>query len=398
MSETPPDWATSIPSTPNVQLPATGEQFTRPSTVWLFDEAGKLVEQLLRRVVLAIVGIFIPNTSAASQLQTWASGVASGIAGAVAQVSSLAAALLGTPESVIGNLRNVLMDATHSVQNFLDGLHDAFLGGSSSGNTVTSVGTAASSLASTASSANTNAATAQTSADNAQASASSAQIGVSSLAAAVSALQTGGVSASDTFDRASSTDLGSDYSQGYTGPGTSGLSGSGVLCTDGAGNAVWQAGSSTAALRGYAAYITSGMSSDYQMASMVLATKPQSGAGNYLILRMDTSGNGVYAGVHNSTISFGRIASGVFTQLDSQSASIASGDLWEFWIGTSTSAREYVLRRNNGSTVYTFTESGTTSLMGASYRDAGLGMNFPGGFGTPLPGKISVFSFADRNP
>jgi hypothetical protein len=106
----------------------------------------------------------------------------------------------------------------------------------------------------------------------------------------------------------------------------------------------------------------------------------------------------VYGAVHNSTISFGYISGGVFTQFDSQSAAIAAGDIWEFWIGTSTSAREFVMRRNNGSTVYTFTESGTTSLLGASYRNAGFGMNFPGGFGTPLPGKIGVFSFADRNP
>jgi hypothetical protein len=363
----------------------------------LLMDGVKTVQNFLDDLRNAFVGGAGTGFSVAG-LTAAASSLASQANTALTNVTSLAASLLGTPESVMGNIRNVLMDASHSVQNFLDNLHDAFLGGSSSGNTVSSVGTAASSLASTASSANTNAATAQTSADSAQNSANSALIGVSGLGAKVSALETGGESASDTFDRAISTDLGADYSQSYIGSGTAGLSGSGVMATDGSGNAVWRSGSSTTALRSRAIYTPSTMTSDYQMASIVLTTKPGAGSANYIILRADTSGAGVYGAVHNSTISFGYISGGVFTQLNSQSATISAGDLWEFWIGTSTSAREFVLRRNNGSTVYTFTESGTTTLLGAGYRNAGFGMNFPGGFGTPLPAKMGIFSFADRTP
>jgi hypothetical protein len=88
MSETPPDWATSIPSTAKVQLPATGQQITRPSTVWLKDEGAKLIEMLLRRVVLAIVGIFTPNIPAATQLQTWAADVGANISAAGGHISA----------------------------------------------------------------------------------------------------------------------------------------------------------------------------------------------------------------------------------------------------------------------------------------------------------------------
>jgi hypothetical protein len=96
-----------------------------------------------------ISGVTAAATSLASQANA-----------ALTNVTSLAASLLGTPETVIGNIQNVLMDVGHSVQNFLDNLHNAFVGGSSTGNGVASVGSAASSVASTASSASTMASTA----------------------------------------------------------------------------------------------------------------------------------------------------------------------------------------------------------------------------------------------
>lgn len=72
MSETP-DWATAVPSTSNVHLDPSLNNFQRPDIKSLAAQAGKLVEIFLRKVVLAIVGSFTPNVPAFDQLQAWAS-------------------------------------------------------------------------------------------------------------------------------------------------------------------------------------------------------------------------------------------------------------------------------------------------------------------------------------
>ena len=71
-----PEWAAAIPSTPLVHPSADGG-FTRPfSQQQLLQLGADLLEQMLRRVVLAITHAFLPGIPAFEQLQQWADGIA----------------------------------------------------------------------------------------------------------------------------------------------------------------------------------------------------------------------------------------------------------------------------------------------------------------------------------
>jgi hypothetical protein len=75
-------------------------------------------------------------------------------------LSGLLADLIGTPETVIGNITNVIIDGTASVQNFLDDLFNGHTGGSATGKTAAQVKVAVAGTVSTANTASTNATTA----------------------------------------------------------------------------------------------------------------------------------------------------------------------------------------------------------------------------------------------
>lgn len=72
-----PDWARAVPSTAGVHPAASGTGFTRPfSTEQLLQIGADLIEQFLRRIVLAFTHAFIPGIPAFEQLQQWADGIA----------------------------------------------------------------------------------------------------------------------------------------------------------------------------------------------------------------------------------------------------------------------------------------------------------------------------------
>ncbi|WP_100508561.1 autotransporter outer membrane beta-barrel domain-containing protein [Mycobacteroides abscessus] len=69
-----PEWAQSIPSAPVHQ--ERPNELTRPFTAQQLIEFGEqLIEQFLRRVVLAVVGSFIPGEGSFEQLEEWAHSI-----------------------------------------------------------------------------------------------------------------------------------------------------------------------------------------------------------------------------------------------------------------------------------------------------------------------------------
>jgi len=70
-----PEWASAVPSTPLVH-PSADAGFKRPfSQQQLLQMGADLLEQMLRRVVLAITHAFIPGIPAFEQLQQWADSI-----------------------------------------------------------------------------------------------------------------------------------------------------------------------------------------------------------------------------------------------------------------------------------------------------------------------------------
>lgn len=69
-----PDWAVNIPSAP--VHPQESTELNRPFTAQQLIEFGEqLIEQFIRRVVLAVVGTFIPGEPSFDQLQEWAHSI-----------------------------------------------------------------------------------------------------------------------------------------------------------------------------------------------------------------------------------------------------------------------------------------------------------------------------------
>jgi hypothetical protein len=67
-----PDWALEVPFAPVHQKPS-GTDLTRPFTAQQLIEFGlQLMEQLIKRVVLAVAGFFIPGLPSFDQLKNWA--------------------------------------------------------------------------------------------------------------------------------------------------------------------------------------------------------------------------------------------------------------------------------------------------------------------------------------
>lgn len=68
----PPDWAVNIPVVAGIHQEQQN-QLTRALTPQQLEEFGKeLIEQLLKRVVLAVAGVFLPGVSSFDQLKDWA--------------------------------------------------------------------------------------------------------------------------------------------------------------------------------------------------------------------------------------------------------------------------------------------------------------------------------------
>ncbi|MEE3066561.1 MAG: hypothetical protein VYA67_21905 [Actinomycetota bacterium] len=71
MSETPPDWAISVPSVDLHNLPVAPNQLQPPDLSQLGKVLAQLIENGLKQVVLALVGSIFPDTPAFGQLQDW---------------------------------------------------------------------------------------------------------------------------------------------------------------------------------------------------------------------------------------------------------------------------------------------------------------------------------------
>lgn len=237
-----------------------------------------------------------------------------------------------------------------------------------------------------------------TTANSAQGSANTANSEIVTLKARLDA-GTSGALITDTFDRASASTLGASWTQTYE-------SGSGTLGTDGSGAAHWAAAGGGSRFC-TAVYNATTLGTDIQKAQIVLNTemlnyfvKPEV----WLCLRMDSTGDNYVTGmIYEGACEIGYVLSGSYTRIGS-AASIDStpGDLWEFDAGTATSNYEFVLVQN-GFTVCTQIDSGPSSLLGASYRHAGLVVRAGAqvvGFASQQRGHpdIAVFTATDYTP
>ena len=110
MSDAPPDWAVNIPSTELIhQRPE--QEVTRPFEQQdLLQIGAQFIEQFLRSVVEAVVGIFIPGGSAFDQLRDWAEEAADLPTMIASYGAELAAPILNLLGTALGipNLGEVL--------------------------------------------------------------------------------------------------------------------------------------------------------------------------------------------------------------------------------------------------------------------------------------------------
>lgn len=106
-----------------------GGQWTRPFTVQQLVEIGlELMEQFLRRVVNAVVGVFIPGLDAFGQLQDWANDLMNVVNGLVSGLQNLITGLLTAPAAFLGNIFDVLVDGVNTLGNMIGGLFTGFGG------------------------------------------------------------------------------------------------------------------------------------------------------------------------------------------------------------------------------------------------------------------------------
>lgn len=102
MTEQPPDWALDIPSAPIHQERQT--QLERPFTPQQMQQFGnELIQQFLKRVVLAVVGSFIPGVSSFDQLHDWAANIPG-----LAQIIDLIENFPLNGENIVGSIMHLL--------------------------------------------------------------------------------------------------------------------------------------------------------------------------------------------------------------------------------------------------------------------------------------------------
>jgi hypothetical protein len=257
-----------------------------------------------------------------------------------------------------------------------------------------------------------------TNAGVAQGSANTANSGVAGINAYLSGTAIGGIHGSDLFPGSSSSSLGSNYDQHYSGSGagTEGLSGS--------GQARWHAsglifGRMCVAVRNDVTF-----NADQQKTWLILTDVVDYGASVYLMNRVNVASATYYlSGTSGSTGTAAAGSCGVFavltkTLLGANQAQIgwmrngsvnlfgspvtysaSPGDVYGFQTGvTSGSAREYVLQ-HNGNTLIDFTESVGShplSCMGSDYRGPAFAVAAGGGlFGEVGPPDIESFTWCD---
>jgi hypothetical protein len=232
--------------------------------------------------------------------------------------------------------------------------------------------------------------------NTAQGSANLANSEVAVIKSTLESMASGGISGSDTFDRALASTLGSSYSQvGFGGGG-------GTYGTNGLGQASWDASGSSERsfvnIRNDVAFTTK-----YQVCTLLLTEKVKSGGNRsvWMVPRCDSAGNNfVYARVHDDIVEVGAYYSGAFHWWDEVEYDNADGERWDFWAGTSASDRQYVVKRNNV-TILTVNEPGTSSgIDPATYNRPAFAVTAgASAFFAPqsVPPDIDVFTWADRD-
>jgi len=244
-------------------------------------------------------------------------------------------------------------------------------------------------------------------ATNAQGSANLANGGVNSIYAYLSGTAVGGVHGSEAFPGSSSSSLGSSYNEYYTG------SGAGTLGLSGDGKARWHAsgllfGRQCIAVRNDVTLVT-----DQQKSWLLLTDVVDHGAQVFLFNRCNANDvvisgatyhagqNGVFAVLSaviggGARAQLGYMVNGSMTYFGSAQAYSASpGDVYGLQIGTASNPREYILQ-HNGNTLINYIDSGTSSMMGAGFRNPGFGVSAAGGlFGETGPPDLESFTWCD---
>jgi hypothetical protein len=207
----------------------------------------------------------------------------------------------------------------------------------------------------------------------------------------------------DTFDGASGSSLGSNWTQTYSG------SGGGSYGLSGSGAAKWNT-SGASARRSQNRYTFDTFDTDTQSVSVTLSANlgvSTIGSHPQVLLRGRVDATDAYAieaQMQCTSVEIGYYVSGSYTRIGTAfGISGNTSGTWQLKIGTVSSTREYVLLHNNV-TVLTRTESGTTSQLGASYRYAGFsaqaGVQWLGGllFFQMAPPEVEAFGANDRLP
>jgi hypothetical protein len=253
--------------------------------------------------------------------------------------------------------------------------------------------------------------TAQATGEGAQASADTANVGVAILNAKLAGT---GLIFTDTFNRASASNLGTDYDRSMG-------SGSGTFGTDGAGNAVWSAGGATT--QSCLDRVTTPMTTKYQSIAVVMTNPPQSTStfGTFpsdqqMALRMNAAKDTYVVAkmVGGGACEIGYVNSGTYTALGAQVfPGMNNGDLWEFRAGVATSGitEDYQFDLvQNGLTVCSRIDTSHLSLNGAApstwvgtydygglIAEAGTNVSFFTTFQMPSP-TLQALTVADRTP
>ena len=409
-----PDWVTDVPSTDAVHLPPNPKPALRPvSAQQLVQIGAEFIEQFLKRVVSAVVGIFFPNQKAFEQLAQWGSD------------------LINDAGKVIGNIGGVIMDGVSTVGGFLLGLWNGLTNnpGNTGAKTAAEVSAASGSLRalagtaqSSATAANTAAGAAQTAADGAATAAGAAQntadnaeaqavanaAELAKLVAAQNGSETSGAYAFDNFDYVTTSGLSADWAVAGSGGGYLRVDGSKLLWVDSGGAAGSQI------LR----FLKAKTLTSYQLVTMVLDSpkieSPLLGgaeAFNYLVGRLNAAYTSyVYVKIGHNAVSVWKVIDGVGEYPIGSAASYTPkvGDTIQFQLGNpdTSDLRQFRVKVNN-TPILTVTD-GTGGPYGpaVSVEDAvnntWSGTAFAAaprlGGGQSTPGAVSIFSVCDNKP
>ena len=253
-----------------------------------------------------------------------------------------------------------------------------------------------------------------TNAGVAQGSANTANTGVAAINAYLSGTAVGGIHGSDSFTGSSSSSLGSNYDQYYTG------SGAGNLGLSGSGSARWHAsglifGRMCVAVRNDVTFNT-----DQQKTWLLLTDVVNYGASVYLMNRVnDASATYTAGGVTHTApagtcgtfavltktllganqVQLGFMVNGVVSMLGSPvSYSANPGDVYGFQCGTAANVREHILQ-HNGNTLIDLTDTGSwsvPSLYGSAFRRPTFAVAAGGGLlGEIGPPDLESFTWCD---